>query len=76
MFYLHGFGGWSEASISVLCLCKEWQQGVRGAESLGMSGLCSFGNNMLIFWYVLYTMGLSWPWDTSGWDATIGHGNY
>lgn len=28
-----------EASISVLCLCKEWQQGIRRAEESGNVGL-------------------------------------
>lgn len=28
-----------EASISVLCLCKEWQRGIRRAEESGNAGL-------------------------------------
>lgn len=35
-----------EASISVLCLCKEWQQGIRRAQESGNVGL-AWGKNKL-----------------------------
>lgn len=37
-----------EASISVLCLCKEWQYGVWRAEESGNVGTVKLGNNQLI----------------------------
>lgn len=36
-----------EASISVLCLCKEWQRGIRRAEESGNVGLAWEKNRLI-----------------------------
>lgn len=36
-----------EASISVLCLCKEWQRGIRRAEESGNAGLAWEKNTLI-----------------------------
>lgn len=41
-----------EASISVLCLCKEWQRGIRRAEESGNAGLAWEKVRSSAIWFV------------------------
>lgn len=41
-----------EASISVLCLCKEWQRGIRRAEESGNVELAWEKISSSVVWFV------------------------